>query len=69
MVENLRDDYDFLLEEVNIEEDPALQARMGEQVPVLTVDGGNRVSNPIAEDRVRRAFDRALKARQEAPHK
>jgi glutaredoxin len=63
-LESLRDDYEFLLEEVNIDEDPALKERLGEQIPVVTVDGGNRVAAHITEERLRRAFDRALKARQ-----
>ncbi len=65
LLESLRGDFDFLLEELNIEDDPGLKDRLGEQVPVVTVDGGNRVSMPITEERVRRALTRALKNRQE----
>lgn len=66
-LENLRGDYDFLLEEVNIEDDPALKAKLGEQIPVVTVDGGNRVASTVTPERLRRAFDRALKAREATP--
>ena len=63
-VESLRNDYDFLLEEINIDEDPALKERLGQQIPVITVDGGNRVAGAISEEKLRRAFAKALKARQ-----
>ena len=64
MLETLRDDFDFLLEEVNIDEDPALKDRLGEQIPVITIDGGNRVAGSVTPDKLRRAFSRAVKARQ-----
>jgi glutaredoxin len=67
VVENLRDDFNFLLEEVNIDEDPALKERLGHQIPVITVDGGNKITGDVTEERVRRAFNRARKARDEAP--
>jgi len=65
-VEGMRDNYQILLEEVNIDEDPALKERLGQQIPVVTVDGGNRVTSPISSEKLRRAFSRALKARQAA---
>jgi glutaredoxin len=68
VVENLRDDFNFLLEEVNIDEDPALKERLGHQIPVITVDGGNKITGDVTEERVRRAFNRARKARDEAPN-
>ena len=66
VVENLRGDFNFLLEEVNIDEDPALKERLGHQIPVITVDGGNKITGDVTEERVRRAFNRALKAREES---
>lgn len=66
IIENLRNDYDFLLEEINIDEDPALNARLGHQIPVVTVDGGNKIANGVTEERLRRAFARSLKTRKEA---
>lgn len=67
LLESMREDYNFLLEEVNIDEDPALKERLGHQIPVVTVDGGNRVASTITADRLKRAFERALKAREETP--
>ena len=66
LVETLRKDFDFLLEEINIDEDPALKERLGQSIPVITVDGGNRVAGSISEEKLRRAFSKALKARQTA---
>lgn len=65
-IENLRDDFDFLLEEINIDDDPALKERLGLQIPVVTVDGGKKIANSVTEERLRRAFEHALKARKEA---
>ena len=64
-LEKLRDEYEFLIEEINIDEDPALKERLGEQIPVVTVDGGNRVAGGITEEKLRRAFSKALKIRKE----
>ena len=68
MLESLRGDYDFLIEEVNIDEDPALKDRLGEQIPVVTIDGGNRVAGSVNESKLRRAFTRAKKAREANHH-
>ena len=62
-LEKLRDDYEFLIEEINIDEDPALKERLGDQIPVITVDGGNRVAGTVNEEKLRRAFAKALKTR------
>ena len=64
VVEALRLDYEFLLEEINIDEDPALKERLGQSIPVVTVDGGNRVAGDISPEKLRRAFSKAQKARQ-----
>lgn len=60
LLQKLRGDFDFELENVNIEEDPALKERLASQVPVVTINGGNRVATEISEERLRRAFKRAL---------
>lgn len=65
IIETLRDKYEFLLEEINIDEDPALKERLGSQIPVVTVDGGNKIAGNVTLERLQRAFDKALKARQE----
>jgi glutaredoxin len=59
LLESLRGDYDFWLEKINIEEDPALKDRLGRQIPIVTIDGGNRVALRVTEDRLRRAFKKA----------
>ncbi|MBV9867680.1 MAG: glutaredoxin family protein [Abitibacteriaceae bacterium] len=60
LLEGLHSDFDFQVENVNIEEDPALKERLANQVPVITINGGNRVATDINEERLRRAFKRAL---------
>lgn len=60
LLERLRGDFDIELEEVNIEEDPALKEKLAPQIPVVTINGGNRVARDITEERLRRAFKRAL---------
>lgn len=66
LLDDARDDFDFLLEEINIEEDPALKERLGTQIPVITFDGGNRVAGQISDEKLRRAFGKSLKARGES---
>ncbi|HVF10599.1 MAG TPA: glutaredoxin family protein [Abditibacteriaceae bacterium] len=61
LLESLRGDFDFWIEKINIEEDPALKDRLGRQIPIVTIDGGNRVALRVTEDRLRRAFKKALK--------
>lgn len=60
LLEKLRGDFDIDLETINIEEDPALKERLAPQIPVVTINGGNRVARDITEERLRRAFKRAL---------
>ena len=66
LLDDARADFDFLLEEINIEEDPALKERLGTQIPVITFDGGNRVAGQISDEKLRRAFGKSLKARGES---
>ena len=66
LLDDARADFDFLLEEINIEEDPALKERLGTQIPVITFDGGNRVAGQISDEKMRRAFGKSLKARGES---
>ena len=65
-IETLREEFDFLLEEINIDDDPALKERLGHQIPVVTVDGGHKVTNPVTKERLHRSFSRAFKVRQES---
>ena len=66
LLDEARADFDFLLEEINIEEDPALTERLGTQIPVITFDGGNRVAGQISDEKLRRAFAKSVKARGES---
>jgi len=62
LLEDMRGDYEFLLEEINIEDDPALKEKLRSQIPVVTIDGGNRVALHVTTERLQRAFKRALHA-------
>jgi len=46
----------FRLEEVDISTDPALEARYGQEIPVLLVEGKKVAKYRIAEDELRRAL-------------
>jgi glutaredoxin len=52
----LRSEYDFSLEKVNIDDDVILQKALCCQIPVITINGGNRVALRVTRDRLRRAF-------------
>lgn len=62
LLDKLREQYEFVVERVNIEQDPALKEKLAAQIPVITIDGGNRVALNITEERLQRAFKRALQA-------
>lgn len=49
--------------EVNIATDPALQARFGEEIPVVFVDGRKAFKFRVPERDLRRRLDRALAER------
>lgn len=57
----LHADYDFWVENVNIDDDLAIRERLHELIPVVTFNGGNRVVAPISEEKLRRAFKKALR--------
>ena len=61
VLESLRGDFDFWIEKINIEEDPALKDRLARQIPIVTIDGGNRVALRVTEERLRRAFKKAAR--------
>jgi glutaredoxin len=56
-------EYSFLLRKVNIDEDETLREKYCCQIPVVTINGGNRVALRITEERLRRAFNLAAKRR------
>ena len=59
MLQQLRADYQFELELINIDHDPVLKEKLCCQIPVVTINGGNRVALRITPTRLRRAFERA----------
>ncbi len=60
----LHSDFDFWVERINIDEDLPIREKLNDHIPVVTINGGNRVQEPVTEERLRRAFKRALKAEQ-----
>ena len=59
MLEQLRAEFHFHLEYINIDGDPVLQQKFCCQIPVITMNGGNRVALRITPERLRRALRRA----------
>ena len=57
----LHDAYDFWVEKINIDDDPAIQEKLQELIPVVTFNGGNRVTAPVSDEKLRRAFKKALR--------
>ena len=62
LLNTLHGDFDFWVERVNIDDDPAICAKLNDHIPVVTINGANRVQEPVTEEKLRRAFKRALKA-------
>ena len=59
MLQQLHAEYPFELELINIDDDSILKEKMCCQIPVVTINGGNRVALRITLPRLRRAFERA----------
>jgi glutaredoxin len=51
----------FALRKVSIDDEETLRAKFCCQIPVVTINGGNRVALRISEERLRRAFALAAK--------
>lgn len=66
VLNTLHGDFDFWVERINIDEDLPIREKLNDHIPVVTINGGNRVQEPVNEERLRRAFKRALKAEEEA---
>jgi len=66
LLNTLHGEYDFWVERINIDDDLPIREKLNDHIPVVTINGGNRVQEPVSEERLRRAFKRALKAEQEA---
>jgi thioredoxin-like negative regulator of GroEL len=60
LCERLGSEYPLQLTEVNIDTDPALSARYGEEVPVLFIDGRKAAKFRTTEDALRRMLTRRL---------
>jgi hypothetical protein len=59
MLEALREEFAFTLTVIDIDADAELLAAFRCQIPVVTIDGGNRVALRVTPQRVRRAFRQA----------
>jgi len=59
MLNQLSVDFDFRVQHIDIDSDPILKEKLCCQIPVVTIDGGNRVALRITLPRLRRAFARA----------
>jgi len=55
--------YPVTVREVDIESDPALRARFGEEIPVVFVDGRKAFKFRVPERDLRRRLDRAVAQR------
>lgn len=65
MLTCLQEEFNFWVEDINILTDPALRERLHTQIPIVTIDGGNRVvAEKLSEDRLRRALKRAKQQRE-----
>lgn len=62
-VEALSDAFDLDLSEINVETDPMLETRFGDQVPVLLVNGRKAFKYEASEDALRQRLKRELQAR------
>lgn len=61
LLESLHGDYHFTLEKIDITARGDLPASYCCQVPVITINGGNRLALRMTEERLRRGFERALR--------
>ena len=55
-LERVRRFVPFLLEEVDVRQSPALAARYGERIPVVTIDGQERLVSKVTEFGLLRAL-------------
>jgi hypothetical protein len=58
VVERVRADHRFELEEVDVSADPVLHARFGERIPVLELDGEELFEFFVQEASLRERLDR-----------
>lgn len=55
----LRPEFDFTLHKIDIDTDSVLLSTFRCQIPVVTIDGGNRVALRVTRERLIRAFHQA----------
>ncbi|MDZ7729699.1 MAG: glutaredoxin family protein [Dehalococcoidia bacterium] len=60
MLEQLQPKLRFIIEDVNVELDPSLRERFGEQVPVVEVNGEVVLTAPIRKRALEDALEDAL---------
>ena len=65
LLNTLHGEFDFWVERVNIDDDPIIAAKLNDHIPVVTINGLNRVQEPVTEEKLRRAFKRTLKTEEE----
>jgi glutaredoxin len=58
VVQRVRAEHDFELEEVDVSVDPVLHARFGERIPVLELDGEELFEFFVQEASLRERLDR-----------
>jgi glutaredoxin len=64
LCQRLAGEFPIRLTEVNIEANPALEARYGQEIPVLFIDGRKAVKYRTTEGALRRKLQRRLFLRQ-----
>ena len=60
LLSTMHDDFDFYIEKVDIDADLAIREKLNDHIPVVTFNGANRVQMPVTEEKLRRAFKKAL---------
>lgn len=63
LCERLSGEFSLQVAEINIETDPALEARYGKEIPVLYIDGRKAVKFRTTEVELRRKLQRRLSLR------
>jgi glutaredoxin len=61
LLKTMHGDHDFWVENINIDDDPAIAEKLHEHIPVVTFNGANRVSMPVTDEKLRRAFKKATR--------
>jgi glutaredoxin len=64
LLQSLSDEYAHELHMVDIDQNPVLKEKWRCHIPVVFIDGSHRVALRLTEERLRRAFSRALQKRQ-----